>query len=72
MGSDGLGDALTAAQARTDELVGVGPVDLGTGRALGRAAGLAGDRQDSARLVDSGVAVKQFAGGPVDLIDTAA
>ena len=70
--SDGDRDALAAGQPGTDELVGVRLVDLGTGRAFGGAAGLAGDRQDAARLVDGGVAVQQFAGGPVDVIDAAA
>jgi hypothetical protein len=50
-------DALAAAQPGADELIGVGTVDLGTGRAAGRATGLAGDRQDAAALVDGGVAV---------------
>jgi hypothetical protein len=48
----GGGDALAAGQPSTDELVGVGAVDLGAGRAPGSAAGLAGDRQDAAGLVD--------------------
>ena len=65
------GTALAAAQPGADELVGVGPVDLGAGRAAGGAAGLARDRQDAAGLVDGGVAVQQFAGGPVDVIDAA-
>ncbi len=43
MGRDSLGDSLTAGQARADELVGVGPVDLGAGQAPGGPAGLAGD-----------------------------
>jgi hypothetical protein len=72
MGGDGLGDALAAAESRADELVGVGPVDLGARRTLGCAACLARDRQNAAELVDGGVAVEQFAGRPVDVIDTAA
>ena len=71
MGGDGGGDSLAAAQPGADELVGVGPVDLGAGRALGGAAGLAGDGQDAAGLVDGRVAVEQFAGGTVDVIDAA-
>ena len=69
---DGGGDALAAGQPGADELVGVGAVDLGAGRAAGGAAGLAGDRQDAAGLVDGGVAVDQFAGAAVDVVDAAA
>ena len=65
------GDAFTAGQSGPDELVGVGAVDLGAGRAPGGAAGLAGDRQEPAGLVHGGVAVDQLAGGPVDVIDAA-
>jgi hypothetical protein len=72
MAGDRLRNALAAAQPGADELVCVRPVDLGTGRALGSAAGLAGDGQDAAGLVDGGVAVEQFAGGPVDVVDAAA
>jgi len=72
MGGDSLRDALAAAQPSADELVGVRPVDLSARRALGRAAGLAGNRQDAAGLVDGGVTVEQFAGGPVDVIHAAA
>ena len=42
------------------------------GRAAGGAAGLAGDRQDAAGLVDGGVAVDQFAGAAVDVVGAAA
>src|SRR5215469_4704752 len=72
MAGHGLGNSLAAAQSRADELVGVVAVDLGTGRAAGRAAGLAGDGQDSAGLVSGGVAVQEFPGCPVDVIDAAA
>jgi len=72
MSGDSVGDTLTAAQPGADELVGVRSVDLGTGRTLGGAAGLARYRQDSAGLVDGGVAVEQFAGSPVDMVDAAA
>ena len=71
MGGDGIGNALAAAQPGADELVGVSPVDLGTGRTLGGTAGLARDGQDPAGLVDGGVAVQQFPGGAVDVIDAA-
>src|SRR6266487_445631 len=71
MGGDGGGDSLAAAQPGADELVGVGPVDLGTGRTLGGAAGLARNRQDSTGLVEGGVAVQEFPGGAVDVIDAA-
>ena len=65
------GDAFAAGQPGPDELVGVGPVDLGAGRAARGPAGLAGDRQEPAGLVHGRVAVDQLAGGPVDVIDTA-
>jgi hypothetical protein len=69
---DGGGDTLAAVQSGADELVGVGAVALGAGRAAGGAAGLAGDRQDAAGLVDGGVAVEQFAGKAVDVVGAAA
>ena len=69
---DGGGDALAACEPGADELVGVGAVDLGAGRAAGGAAGLAGDGQDAAGLVDGGVAVDQFAGAAVDVVGAAA
>src|SRR5919109_1099786 len=72
MVSDRSWDSLIAAQSGADKLVGVGAVDLGTGRAAGGAAGFAGDRQDPAGLVDGGVAVDQFAGAAVDVIGAAA
>ena len=68
---DGFRDALAAGQPGPDELVGVGLVDLGARWAPGGAAGLAGKRQDPAGFVDGGVTVQQFAGIPVDVIDTA-
>jgi hypothetical protein len=71
MGGDGIGNALAATQPGADELVGVSPVDLGTGRTLGGTASLARDGQDPAGLVDGGVAVQQFPGGAVDVIDAA-
>ena len=43
------GDAFAAGQPGPDELVGVGPVDLGAGRAPGGPARLAGDRQERRR-----------------------
>lgn len=72
MVSDRGRDSLAAAQPGADELVGIGTVDLGAGRAAGGAAGLAGDRQDAAGLVDGGVAVDQLAGAAVDVIGAAA
>ena len=65
-------DALTAGQSGADHLVGVSAVVLSARRALGSAASLAGDRQDAAGLVDGGVAVEQFAGSPVEVVDAAA
>jgi hypothetical protein len=64
-------DTFAADQPGSDELVGVGPVHLGAGRATRSAAGLAGNRQEPAGLMDGGVAVEQFAGGAVDVIDAA-
>src|ERR1035438_2345905 len=72
MGGDGGRDAFAAGQPGADELVGVSSVDLGAGQAAGRAAGFAGDRQDAAGFVDGGVAVQQFPGGAVDVVDAAA
>jgi hypothetical protein len=71
MAGNGLRDSLAASQPGADELVGIGPVDLGTRQALRRSAGLTRDRQDTAGLVDGGVAVEQFAGDAVDVIDAA-
>ena len=64
-------DALATGQPGADELVGVGPVDLGAWWAAGGAAGFARDGQDAAGFVDGGVAVEQFAGGSVDVVDAA-
>ena len=66
------GMPLPPVEPGADELVGVGAVDLGAGRAAGGAAGLAGDRQDAAGFVDGGVAVDQFAGAAVDVVGAAA
>src|SRR5438046_1985012 len=71
MGCDGGGDALAASQPGADQLVGVRTVDLGAGRTSGGAAGLAGNRQGAAWLVHGSVAVDQFSGGAVDVIDAA-
>jgi len=65
------GTPLAAAQPGPDELIGVGPVHLGAGRARGGAARLTGDRQEPAGLVHGRIAVDQLAGGPVDVIDAA-
>ena len=65
------GDAFAAGQPGPDELVGVGPVDLGARRAAGGPPRLAGDRQNPAGLVHGRVAVDQLAGGAVDVIDAA-
>jgi len=71
MGGNGVRDALASAQSRADQLVGVIAVHLRARWAAGGTAGLAGDRQDAAGLVDGGVAVQQLASGPVDVIDAA-
>jgi hypothetical protein len=68
---DGAGDALAAAQSSANDLVCVSAVDLGAGWALGGAAGLARNGQEAAGLVDGGVAVEQFPGSAVDVIDAA-
>ena len=65
-------NSLAAGQSGADELVGVGAVGLRAGRAMGGAAGLARDRQDTAGLVDGGIAVDQFAGTAVDVVGAAA
>jgi hypothetical protein len=70
--SDSFGDALAARQPGADELVGVGAVHLGARWAARSAAGLAGDRQDAAGFVDGRIAVQQFPGGAVDVIDAPA
>jgi hypothetical protein len=72
MGANAVRDALAAGEPGAEELVGVCAVDLCAGRAAGCAAGLARDGQDAARFVDGGVAVEQFAGGSIDVIDAAA
>jgi hypothetical protein len=69
--SHGLGNVLAAGQSGADELVGVGAVDLGAGQAPGGPAGLAGDGQDAAGLVNGGISVQEFPGGAVDVIDAA-
>ncbi len=64
VGGDGVGDAFVAGQPGADELVGVGAVRLGAGWATGGAAGLAGNRQHPAGLMDGGVAVQEFPVAP--------
>jgi hypothetical protein len=65
-------DAFAAGQPGADHLVGVSAIVLSARRALGGAASLAGDRQGAAGLVDGGVAMEQFAGSPVEMVDAAA
>jgi hypothetical protein len=72
VGGDRVGDALAAREPGADELVGVGAVHLCTRWAEGGAAGLAGNRQHPAGFVDGRIAVQQFPGGAVDVIDAAA
>jgi hypothetical protein len=72
VGGDTFGDTLAARQPGADELIGVGAVHLGAWWTAGGAAGLARDRQDSIGLVDGRIAVQQFPGGAVDVIDAAA
>jgi hypothetical protein len=64
-------DTLPAGQPGADELVSVGPVDLGARPAPEGSARLAGYGQHAAGLVDGGVTMEQFAGGSVDVIDAA-
>jgi hypothetical protein len=71
MAGDGFGDAFAAGQARLEELVGVGPVDLGTGWAAGGPAGAACLEQQPVRL-PSGVDDRPcFPGAGVDVVDAA-
>ncbi|GII67353.1 hypothetical protein Skr01_74380 [Sphaerisporangium krabiense] len=70
--TDGLGDAFAAGQARADELVGVGAVDLGAGGAAGGAPGLALDAQDAAGFAVGVVGVQDVAGRGVDVPDPSA
>ena len=65
------GNALAVGQPGPDGLAGAGPVGLGAGRSAAGPPRLAGDRQNPARLVHGRVAVDQFAGGTVDVIDAA-
>src|SRR5262249_38488667 len=70
-GGGGIGEAPAPPQPRRAEVAGGRPADLGPGGALGGAAGLAREGQAPAGLVDGGVAVQQFSGGAVDVIDAA-
>jgi hypothetical protein len=63
---DGLGDALTACQARADELPSVALVDLRAGRADGFAPVAARDMQHSPRLARRVVDRGNLARGQVD------
>ena len=67
----GVDEPDLVGQPGPDELVGAGPVGLGAGRSAAGPPRLAGDRQNPARLVHGRVAVDQFAGGTVDVIDAA-
>jgi hypothetical protein len=68
---DVLGGALTAAQAGGDQVEGVAAVDLGAGRAAGRAAVVAADEELSgreARRVEAVEDVADLAGRGVDVV----
>jgi hypothetical protein len=69
MPADGLGDAFAASQAPLEELVGVGPVDLGTGWAAGRPAGAARLEQHPVRLPGRVDHRGGFPAGAVDVVD---
>src|SRR6266498_3718651 len=71
MPGDGLGDALAAGQAGTDDLLGVLLVDAGAGRADVLAAVAAGDQQDLAGFSVGVVHGAGLAGGAVDGVDAA-
>src|SRR5204863_9732325 len=72
VGGDTLGDALAARQPGADELVGVGAVHLRTRRAAGGATALTRNRQHPAGFMDGGIAMQQFPGGAIDVIDATA
>jgi hypothetical protein len=71
MAGDRRGDALAAGQAGPQELVGVGPVDLGTGRAAGGPAGAARLQQQPIRLLGRVEHSPGFPGVGVDVVDAA-
>lgn len=60
--ADRFGDAFASGQAGDDQVIGVVPVDLGTGRAAGRAAVPARGDQVAGRLVVGRVGLDQLAG----------
>src|SRR4051794_15515959 len=66
VGADGVGHGLAAREAGADEVVGVGGVEAGAGRATGRAAVAARGEQAARRLVGGGIGTKGFAGRGVD------
>jgi hypothetical protein len=64
---DAVGDALAAVQAGPHQLVGVGPVDGGAGRAARLAPVPAGGQQHRVGLVGGVVDLADLAGCPVDV-----
>jgi hypothetical protein len=69
--ADRLGDALAAFEAGGQELVGVGPVDGGTGWAAGLPAGAAGLEQHPVWLPLGVVDLPDLPGLPVGVLDPA-
>jgi hypothetical protein len=71
VGGDAFRDALAAAQAGGDQVEGVAAVDLGAGRAAGRAAVVAADQQVTGREgggVEAVEDVADLAGAGVDVV----
>jgi hypothetical protein len=71
MPRDCLGDAFAAGQPGSQELVGVGPVDLGTRWAAGGPSGAAGLEQQPIRLAVGIEHRDSFPAGGVDVVDAA-
>jgi hypothetical protein len=71
MAADRFGNALAASHAGRDELVGIGPVHLGTRRAAGGSAGAARLQQQPIRLPGRVVHGLCFPGLGVDVVDAA-
>nr|WP_246090102.1 hypothetical protein [Nonomuraea deserti] len=69
--ADRFRHALAADQPGPDELVRVGSVDLGAGRAAGDPPGFARHAKDAVGFGSGGVAVQESAGGAVVVVDFA-
>jgi hypothetical protein len=71
MAADGLGDAFAPGQPGPEELVGVGPVDLGARWAAGGPTGAAGFQQHPVRLPGGVEHRVGFAAARVNMVDGA-